>query len=323
MRALPTILASALALTGAAGAAQALELRFGHIGTEDTAYHLGAERFAERLSALTDGEITVEIFANAALGGEGDMFEQQMAGALDLLVLAPQNITDFAPTANVFSIPFLYRDTAHWEAVLTGEAGAEIGEAIHAETGVKVLGYFGGGQRHVVSTEPVETLAALDGLKLRTNPTKPLLAAWSSLGVQPAVYNYQEIYTGLQLGAIDGLLNEPEWILRMRFHEVAPHIGLSGHDITVRPLTMSGATWDALDPAQQEAVATAAAEASAYARELQLGLDAESLETLKTEGAMTYDLDKAEMIGTVEPAVAPVVEEMGLSGLVARIKSVQ
>lgn len=315
--------AAALAVAATALAAEAQDLRFGHIGTEDTAYHLGAERFAERLSELTDGALTVTIFPNATLGGEPDMFEQQVAGALDLSIVAPQNFSDFSNTAAVFSFPFLYRDAEHWEQVLTGEVGQEIADAIYEETGVKVLGYFGGGQRHIVSTRPLDTLDALEGMKLRTNPTAPLIAAWSALGAEPTVYNYQEIYTGLQLGAIDGLLNEPEWILRMRFHEVAPHIGLSGHDITVRPMTMAGATWEALSDEHKAAVEEAAADASAYARELQLELDAESLATIQEEGGTTYEVDKAAMVAVVNPAVEPVAAELGLADLVARIQAVE
>ena len=320
-----TLVASALAASFAfaAGAAQAVELRFGHIGTEDTAYHKGAERFAERVDELTEGDVTVAIFPNATLGGEPDMFEQQTAGALDVSIVAPQNFTDFSATAAVFSMPFLYRDEAHWEAVLAGDVGREIADLIEEESGVRVLCYMGGGKRHIVSNEPLEGVDDIEGMKLRTNPTEPLIAAWSALGADPTVYNYQEIYTGLQLGAIDGLLNEPEWILRMRFHEVAPHIGLTAHDITVRPMTMAGTTWNALDDAQKEAVGTAADEACAYARELQLELDAESLDTLVEEGATTYELDKAELMRVTGEATAPVAEKLGLDELIAKIEAVE
>jgi len=311
--------ATLLAGLGLASSAQAFDLRFGHGGTEDTAYHLGATRFKELIEEKTDGDLGVQIMGNSVLGHETEMFEQQMAGALDMSIINPGLITDFSPTANVFSIPFLYRDQAHWEAVLDGEVGREIADQITAETGVKVLAFFGGGKRQIVSTRPLETLDDLEGMKLRTNPTKPLITAWSALGAVPTVMAWKEIYTGLQLGAIDGLLNEAEWIHRMRFHEVAPHIGLSEHDITVRLLTLSEMSWDRLDDTQRQAVMEAASEAASYAREIQLKQDAEALDTLVEEGATLYEMDREKMQEVVREPLAEVIEEMGLTELHQKI----
>lgn len=310
------LLGSALLATAAlgfAGTAHALDLRFGHGGTEDTAYQLGAERFKELLAEASDGEMGVQIMGNSVLGHETEMFEQQMAGALDVSIINPGLITDFSPTANVFSIPFLYRDEDHWSQVLDGEVGRAIADQITAETDVRVLAFYGGGKRQVVSTEPLESLDDLEGLKIRTNPTQPLITAWEALGADPTVMQWSEIYTGLQLGAIDGLLNEAEWIHRMRFHEVAPHIGLSEHDITVRLLTLSQATWDRLDESQQEQVMEAATESASYARSVQLEQDAEALDLLVEEGATLHEMDREKMMEAVAGPLESVIADMGLT----------
>lgn len=301
------------AALGLATTAQAVDLRFGHGGTEDTAYHLGAERFKELVAEKSDGEIGVDILGNSVLGHETEMFEQQMAGALDISIINPGLITDFSSTANVFSIPFLYRDEDHWRTVLDGNVGREIADQITAETDVRVLAFYGGGKRQIVSTEPLESLDDLEGLKIRTNPTQPLIVAWEALGAEPTVMEWSEIYTGLQLGAIDGLLNEAEWIHRMRFHEVAPHIGLSEHDITVRLLTMSQLSWERLDEEQQEAVMAAANESASYARDVQLKQDAEALDLLVDEGATLHEMDRQRMMEIVEEPLQGVIADMGLT----------
>ncbi|WP_435103523.1 hypothetical protein [Arhodomonas sp. AD133] len=72
---------AAAILTAAAAPTHALELRFGHGGTEDTAYHAGAKRFQEALESASDGDLSVTILPNSVLGHETEMFEQQMAGA--------------------------------------------------------------------------------------------------------------------------------------------------------------------------------------------------------------------------------------------------
>lgn len=311
---------AALTMGMATASAQSVTLRFGHLGAEDTAYQAGALKFKELVESYSGGDMAVEIFPNGVLGDEGELFEQQMAGALDLSIVNPGKITDFAPTANIFTFPFLYNDVDHWNAVLSGDLGREIADIIADESGVQIVGYFGGGKRQVVSTRPLNTLDDLKDMKLRTNPTDPLIVSWEALGTRPTTFAWKEIYTGLQLGAIDGLLNEPEWIHRMRFHEVAPHIGLSEHDITVRLVTFSGATWDRLDDAQRGIVLKAGAEASALAREVQLAQDAEAMDLLESEGAIFYPMDRAKMQEIVRAPILEVASRMGLADLYQRIQ---
>lgn len=303
--------------------AASVTLKFGHLGAEDTAYQKGAVRFQQLVRKYSNDDVDVQIFPNGVLGDEGEMFEQQMAGVLDVSIINPGKITDFSETANIFSFPFLYKDEAHWNRVLSGKLGQEISDRIYKESGVKVIGYFGGGKREIVSNRPLNSLDDLKGMKLRVNPTKPLIAAWSALGAQPTTFAWKEIYTGLQLGAIDGLLNEPEWIYRMRFQEVAPNIGLSEHDITVRLMTLSGKTLERLTDAQKAAVFKAAAEASAYARQEQLKLDKQSMDELVKAGAKLYPLDREKMKAIVRKPLLEVAKQMNLDDLYVRIQQSQ
>lgn len=293
---------------------------FAHLGSEDTAYHEGAVRFGERLEELSDGRFELEIFPDGQMGDEDELFEQQTAGALDFSVVNPGKIVEFSNTANIFMFPFMWRDIDHWNAVLGGELGEEISERIYDESGVKVIGYFGGGVRNVVSREPLESIEDLEGLTLRTNQTQPEIPAWEALGADPVPYAYDEIYTGLQTGAIDGLLNESEWVEIMSFHEVAPYIGLSQHEITVRFFTMSGQTWDQLSEEDRALVEQAAADASEFAREMQLEVDLEALDRIQEEGATLVEFDKERMQEIVREPVLEVGDELGLSDLYQRIQ---
>jgi len=319
-RATIALAGAVIALSVTSASAADLTLRFGHLGAEDTAYQAGALEFKRLAEEYSDGAIEVQIFPNGVLGDEGQLFEQQMAGALDISIVNPGKITDFAPTANIFTFPFLYKDEAHWNTVLSGDVGRDVADLIAGESGVQIIGYFGGGKRQVVSNRPLNSLDDLANMKLRTNPTDPLIASWSALGTRPTNFAWNEIYTGLQLGAIDGLLNEAEWIHRMRFHEVAPHIGLSEHDITVRLVTFSGLTWDRMSEEQRDIVLRAGAEASALAREVQLRQDAQAMDLLKSEGAMLYEMDRTKMQELVRPAVLDVAARMGLAELYSRIQ---
>lgn len=306
---------------GAPEAARAETLTFAHLGSVETAYHQGAEVFAERLAELSDGRFDVQIYPDGQLGDEDELFEQQIAGQLDFSVVNPGKIVEFSRTANIFMFPFMWRDIDHWNAVLGGELGAEISERIYDESGVQVVGYFGGGVRNVVSRVPLTGIESLEGLTLRTNQTQPEIPAWTALGANPVPYAYGEIYTGLQTGAIDGLLNESEWVEIMSFHEVAPYIGLSEHEITVRFFTMSGHLWERLSEADRALVQQAADDAAEFARELQLRVDLEALDRIEAAGTTLVEFDKEQMQDIVREPVLEVGRELGLDDLYQRIQS--
>ena len=127
----------------------------------------------------------------------------------------------------------------------------------------------------------------------------------------------------LRLWVAAGLLNEAEWIYRMRFHEVAPYIGLSEHDITVRLLTISDDTWESLTPSEQQAVQAAADESEQYARNLQIRLDKESRDKLEAEGATFYPMDRERMQQIVAGPLGQVIDDMGLRDLYELIINTQ
>src|SRR6185295_7465012 len=101
---------------------------------------------------------------------------------------------------------------------------------------------------------------------------------WSLQGAQPVVLSFQAAMNALQSGGIECLDSTLFTLLNMKMYEAAPHISLTGHVTSVRPLFMSGHTWKKLSPMQQKAVLEAAHEATMVARtlEAQQAQDAET-----------------------------------------------
>jgi TRAP-type C4-dicarboxylate transport system substrate-binding protein len=74
----------------------------------------------------------------------------------------------------------------------------------------------------------------------------------------------------------------------MKVHDTAPHISVTGHVTSVRPLFMSGHTWRKLSPAQQKAVVEAAKEATALARTLEVQQAHEAEAQLKAKPTVRF-----------------------------------
>jgi TRAP-type transport system periplasmic protein len=296
-------------------------LNFGHMGTTDTAYHEVALFMADRISELTNGEIDVEVYPNAELGDEQDLFEQLMQGITDFAIVNPGVTVEFAPTMNFFSFPFLFQSHEEWERVLTSTIAEKIQERVKDESNVLILGYIGGGERYVVSKKPITNIDGFKNFLMRLAPSPIEVDTWSSLGVKPTVVNYSEIYSALQLGVIDGLENEPEWILRMKFYEQAPYLIKTSHNIVTRPIVMSNLSFEKLSKEHQQAILKSAEEASKLGRELGIKLDKESLEILIDKyGVTVFQVDIDEIKEIISTIIESKAEELGIQDLILEVE---
>ena len=71
--------------------------------------------------------------------------------------------------------------------------------------GLYIYGVFDSGMRHIgMIDKPINTTDDLKGVKLRTASSELLLEALTLLGASPIVVNYNEVYSALQNGVVDG-----------------------------------------------------------------------------------------------------------------------
>ena len=321
----PTALAACSVLALAtASALQAEELRATIEGPLSTAQGQGLLRFGEIIEERTDGELTLTVFPDAQLGTGAEAFELLEGGQIAVVTTAPGYLAEFAPSVQQLVVPFVFRDRSHWENTLTGEIGDAIAQDVADATEAIVLGYFGGSIRNLISKPDVDTAEDMEGLRVRLHPAAVQVKAWEALGVVPTVMAYGEIYSGLQLGVVDGLENEAEWVLRMKFYEQAPNYVQTEHEYVTRPLLFSQIIFDRLTPEQQEIVMEAGREASAYQRELEAEFDTESKKTLEDEhGVNIVEIDKAVVQAAATEALQPVIADLGLTDAVERIQAVE
>jgi tripartite ATP-independent transporter DctP family solute receptor len=291
-------------------------------GPIETAYGQAYVHMDKCLRDKTKGELYLETYPNAQLGGLSEAFEQVRQGSVDVTAVAPAIMAEFFPELQLFVLPFLFKDTAHWQAVLTGPVGQKIADLSVKKAGVRVAGYFGGGVRQLVTKTPINTLADLKGMKMRLLPGDVLQAAWSSVGAIPSNVAYAELYNALQLNVVQALDNEPEWIFRMKFYEQAPNIALTSHEIVTRLMIFSEKRFQSLPKDQQAAVTECGNDAAQFERGLEIKLDHEMLDALvQKHHVKTTTIDRDAFRKTVSAAVAPLVKKYGLTEFVDEIEA--
>jgi TRAP-type C4-dicarboxylate transport system substrate-binding protein len=111
----------------------------------------------------------------------------------------------------------------------------------------------------------------------------------------------------------------------MKFYEVAPHLSMTQHAITIRPLCFSGKTFQKLPKELQAAVLKAGKEAGAYGRQIESSEDEAKLVKMEKEGKLKRVpfAGRDQMKKLVDPVMAAYAKEIGAEGILAKINSIK
>jgi TRAP-type C4-dicarboxylate transport system substrate-binding protein len=187
------------------------------------------------------------------------------------------------------------------------------------------VGDAGGGQSKTFGNKPVTNVQGLKGLKVRVQGAPIWSRTFQAAGMAPTVIAYNEVYNAIQNGVIAAGENEAAGVEQMKFYEVAPHLSMTQHAITIRPLCFSGKTFKKLDKNLQAAVLRAGKEAGAYGREIESSEDEAKLVKMEKEGKLKRVpfAGRDEMKKRVDPVMAAYAKEIGAEQILAKINSIK
>lgn len=159
--------------------------------------------FADQVAARAVG-LNVEVLDGAQLGGERDYIEGMFLGSIQMAQVSTAPVAGFIPEFDLFSLPYLIRDTEHFKAVVSGPVGAKYSELAEAR-GMKILAWFDNGYRNVFNkVRPVVTPEDMDGLKIRVMESPLMVNTVNAMGGSATPMSYSELYTALEQGVLDG-----------------------------------------------------------------------------------------------------------------------
>jgi tripartite ATP-independent transporter DctP family solute receptor len=241
-------------------------------------------RMGDLLKEWTRGRITVQVYHSAQLGSEKETIEQTRLGAIDINRVNINPLTQIAPAFKLFSLPFLFRDLEHLHTVVDGEIGRELLETL-SSVDLVGLGYYDSGQRSFYnSVKPIRSPEDMRGMNIRVQKAEIMRDIVRALGASPVKMAFEEVYTGLQTGVIQGAENNvPSWITKGHY-EVAKYYTRTAHVYTPEILLFSAKTWQRLTERDRELIRRAARESVPYQRELWSEKVEESLEKAREAG---------------------------------------
>jgi tripartite ATP-independent transporter DctP family solute receptor len=263
------------------------------------------ENLGKKLDAATNGRLSVQMFPSMQLGGEKETIEQTQIGAIQMLRVSVGTMGPIVDDINVINMPFLFKNTAHAQRMMDGPIGQELLDKVTASpnAGLVALGWMDSGARSLYNTKrPIKTIEDLKGLKFRVIGNPIFVDMMNALGGNGVAMGYDQVFSALQTGVIDGAENNPPSYVFSNHYTAAKYYSLTEHLIIPELLLFSKKTWTTLSSEDQGLLKKFAREAQLEERELWKKYEQQAMEKAKAAGSeITEIADKAPFQNAVKP----------------------
>jgi tripartite ATP-independent transporter DctP family solute receptor len=197
---------------------------------ERSSHYVWFQNFASYLKSEADDRIRFDYFPNSQLGGEAETVEQVKLGSADMMLTGPSIWATVAPEIGMLDLGYAFDSYAHLGKALDAGAGDALAKILADRTGVKIIGWgFHFGARSVYAKTPVARLADIRNMKLRVLPAPAFVETFKIMGAAPTPIPFNELYTALQTGVVDGFEHDPGTCLALKFYEVTKFCLLTEH----------------------------------------------------------------------------------------------
>jgi len=288
---------------------KAVEIKYATVGPDEHQYTIASMKFKEIIEAKSNGRIKVTLFPNGQLGGEREMAEGVKMGTIEMTTVTTDGaLPSWVSDTQVFSIPYIFRDKEHVYKTLDGALADELNPKFEAQ-GFKHLGFVELGLRHFTNNKKeIKSAADIKDLKIRVQEAPIWFALIKALKGTATPIAFNELYTALQQGVVDGQENPLATIRSMKFYEVQKYLTLDAHTYAPGSVLMNKAFFDKLSAEDQKLVQEAVDEMKVYQRELISSKDEENLNFLKEQGMIVTEPDRQSFMDATKDI--PNVEEV-------------
>lgn len=266
---------------------EAIVIKLGHTTAEDSAYHYAASKFAELVDEKSDGAIRVDIYPNSQLGADRDMLEGLTLNTVQMSMPGGLTLASYEPSIAILSLPFLYENREQAYAVLDSEVAQEVYSA-SLNFGVRVLASADNGFRQLGTKDPVNSLEDLKGMKIRVPDSALYMDTWTLLGAAPSPTAWNELFSALQTGVVDGEEAPLGIFGTSGFGEICKNFAYINYLYDAPVLAIGENFYQSLSAEHQQILSEAAKEACVLEREWVQEDETKWQEKIETQWGVTF-----------------------------------
>lgn len=286
-----------------------ITLRLAHIFGVQSLPNTTLVNIQKRLSEETDGQIELQIFPASQMGNEREIIEGVTLGTMEMGLATHSYMSKYIPEYGLFDLPFVFRDEDHLLKVLNGPIGDEIGKKLIEKKNLRYLAWTPMGFRGMMTTDrPINTLADLKGLKIRSPEVETYTRTLSLLGTIPTPMPWGDVYTGLETGVVKGVESPPQAMYDSKLQEVTKYFTFTRHmQVSLGPV-ISEEVWGSIPGDLQAVISKVFKEEFFKAAASSKESNQDAIDKFKEAGLIIGNVSESE-IKKMQDAVKPLWDD--------------
>jgi C4-dicarboxylate-binding protein DctP len=225
--------------------AEPILIRFSHVVAEQTPKGYGANLFKQRVEEKLAGRVKVEVFPNAKLYDDNEVFAALRSNDVQLAAPSLSKFSSVTKALQVYDLPFLFDDPSAVGRFQSSETGQHLLNTLDSK-GIKGLGYWPNGMRVISAIWPLRTPTDLRTMALRIEPSKVIEAQYRQFGAIPVKLPFNHIRDALRRELIEGQENTWSNIYSQRFQTAQNYITETNHSFLGYMVITNKVFWDGL-----------------------------------------------------------------------------
>ncbi|QNB46030.1 extracellular solute-binding protein [Thermanaerosceptrum fracticalcis] len=187
-------------------------LRFADTEVPGMPEYEGNLYFIKLVEERTKGKVKIEYYHSNQMGNDKQITAAAMAGTLDIVKCAAGNFSEFSKALSFTDLPGLFKNAEHMRKVWKSDIREQVTSQIKKDTGLTPVMFDidGGAARALFyNKKPITVPADIKGMKFRTTGSPIEVSLFKEWGVAATPMNFNELYTSLQQGVVDGMYGHP------------------------------------------------------------------------------------------------------------------
>jgi TRAP-type C4-dicarboxylate transport system substrate-binding protein len=240
--------------------AQPVLVKMATLVPDGSSWHLILKETGDKWRTLSNGSVTVRLYAGGVAGDDPDVVRKMRLGTLNAGVLTSVGVAEIDKSVYALGVPMMY-DSYEEVYYVLDKMRPRLESSLESK-GFVVLNWADGGWVHFFAQKPVAVPDDLKALKLFSwAGDATSVDLWKSAGFNPVPLPATEIATALQTGLVNALGCPPQVAVIAQYYNYAKNMTALPWQLLLGATIINKTVWDKVPADLKPALLQAAREA--------------------------------------------------------------